>query len=458
MTNQEQPDPTASGAEPTAPLPQPGQGYPAQQPYPGQPGSFGQQSYPGQPQYPAQPQYPTQPQYPAQSHGTQPGYTPQPGYPGQPEPTAPQPGYTTQQPGYTAQQPGYAPQAGYPGQPAAYGQPPVPPAKKSKIPLIIGGVAGIAILAVIAATLLTPGSSTPISAPVPGQSASSTPEPATAADAVKGYLEALARSDAAAALAYAATTPADTSMLTNEVLVASNANAPISGITVSAGTGSSGFEQISADYTLGDRQVSANFTVTKEGNLWRLDRVSQAAYLDSVIPEAVALKLNGVALTSSDPELFPGSYTVTSDSERYSVSKGSFEIDSPNDYTTSTSSMKLTLSKSGQAEVRKAAQAKLASCLKAKKLAPSGCGFGTRLPSGKPRNSSIKWKVTKGANSLKTTKLNLASGDPTSVTANPSISLRVDFSSTNGNRWRGYSSIYSMDALFSGDKVSVVFN
>ena len=88
-------------------------------------------------------------------------------------------------------------------------------------------------------------------------------------------------------------------MLTNEVLVASNANAPISGITVSAGTGSSGFEQISADYTLGDRQVSANFTVTKEGNLWRLDRVSQAAYLDSVIPEAVALKLNGVALTLS---------------------------------------------------------------------------------------------------------------------------------------------------------------
>lgn len=64
--------------------------------------------------------------------------------------------------------------------------------------------------------------------------------------------------------------------------------------------------------------------------------------------------------------------------------------------------MQIALSSTGIQKVRAAAQKKLTSCVKQRSLKPAGCGFSTYLPKGnKPRASTIRWRILKGANAMK---------------------------------------------------------
>ncbi len=453
MTNSEQPGNTPQPEPTVPPQPDPSRQYYPQQPYPQQtPQPAG--PYPGDPYATAQPTgapYPGQ-QYPQQPYTGQP-YQPQQPYPGEPpQPVAPwaaQPvgSYAGQYYGESAG-PGYPPQA------------PPPERRSGKVPLILAGaVTGLIVLAVVATFALGGGrGADPGAAPTPGPGVTVAPSAPKAEDAVRGYLEALSRGDAAAALAFAAQAPGDPSLLTEAVLAGSLAQAPLSNINVSPGTGAADRDEIAATYQLGDRAVSTTFTAVRTGSDWRLDRVTQVVSLASLDPEVSPLRINGVPLAGAELELFPGAYSVTSDSSRYTVAKGTFTLDSPTAFTPRTGAMSLALSKAGVAEIRTAAQKKLRSCLKVKKLAPSGCGFATRLPSGKPRTSTISWKVTKGGNAMKTMKPTLTPGDPTSAGAYVNVTVVCTFASTNGYSWRGVSGIYSVQALLSSGGVKVTFN
>ncbi|MCA0296184.1 MAG: hypothetical protein LCH96_12935 [Actinobacteria bacterium] len=501
----EQPDelsapPTGAGdfpSEPTQQLPQPGTAEPTQplpmqppQPVPGQPGgpqpgnpamgsySSGgvQPGYPGagpgDPQYPGQP-YPGQP-YPGQPYPGQPvpgqqvpppyqgqaagAYTGAPSepYPGQQYPSQPYPG----QPYPGQQYPGQA----YPGQPGQP-QPPygTPPRKSSKVPIIIGAVVGVLLLGLIAAFALGGLGKSPTARPSTGVTTGPTgasvppPQPADAAGAVEGFLQALSQGDADTALAYAATPPVDSSMLTREVLAASLLRAPISDIRVQAGSGAGNSDIISASYKVGDRVVDASFPVVKDGSDWRLEEVAASVDLSGVPTDLLTLALNGVPLTSTSATLFPGSYVVTTSDERFKVSHGSFLVESTSD-APDTYSMQVALSSTGIAKVRSAAQKKLNSCLKARSLSPKGCGFGTYLPgNNKPRNSSIRWQVTKNATAMKKLKPKTDASNPTVVRANVNVQVKVNLSSTNGRRWYGYSAIYQVQGDLSGSGVKVTF-
>jgi hypothetical protein len=429
----------------TAGEPTPGVPAPGQQPYP--PQQYPPQQYPPQ-QYPPQ-QYPPQ-QYPPQQSPPQP-YPP--AYPGQ------QP-YPAQQPYGPAGQPPYGSAGQPPYDPA--GRPPRKP--KGKGPLILGITGGVAALAIVASFLVPKTPVLPVTPRVPGSTASvpgasvpPVPQTDNAQAAVKGYLEALAAGDAATALAYAETPPADTTMLTNEALVAALAAAPITAINVPAGTGGSTSADITADYKLGDRTVSADFNVTKQGNLWRLYKVTSTAHLDALNTGEIPLLVNGVAVTGNEVELFPGSYTLSVGNPRYQVNSATFLVESPTK-APDASKAKLALSDAGKKEIIAAARAHLSSCLKVKKLVPPGCGFATRLPSGnKPRLSTLKWTVTRGKNALKTMKLTIPYGDPGSATAYVSIGIRGTLSSTNGRRWKATTGIYNVLATLDGADVAVTF-
>ena len=384
--------------------------------------------------------------YPGQPYAGQPGqpYLGQPyaGEPGQP---------------YAGQ-----PYAGQPGQPYA-GQPysPQPPAggprpKRSKVPLfILVGVVAVVIIAVIANLLTDRG--TPTASPSATTSGSTVPAPQSAdpASAVQGYLQSLSQGDAVTALSYAATVPADTSMLTNEVLAAGLQTTPISDIQVSKGSGASTFDTIGATYKLGDRVVTASFDVSKAGTAWRLEQVASPVAFTSLYPDQVALRVNGAPLTTDSATLFPGGYTVTADDTRYGVSHATFQVQSPQDRP-DTYAMQLTLSKAGISKVRAAAQKKLSSCLKQRSLKPAGCGFASYLPGkNKPSTSTIRWTVTKGANAMKTLKPTVDVADPTFVRATVNLQLKVNLRSTNGIRWYGYSGVYVVRGELTANGVRI---
>lgn len=328
--------PPQGPAQPLPPAAPPtGPAQPTPQPYPG-----AAQPYPG----PAQPG-PTPPPYPGSA---------QP-YPGQPYPSQP----------YGAQpNPGQA----YPPPPGAMpGQPPtgVPPKRSNKTILLIGAgvVAVIIVIAVIVAMLPKAGISGPSGAPEPAKSG---------AEAAKGYLEALAAGDSAAALSYAEQVPADTSLLTDEVLAASNAVTPITDIQVVEPAND--YSPISVSYLLGDETVSTQFYASNNSGAWKLDSVTRD--LSIVDMSGIELTINGAPVQDSRVTLFPGSYSLVPTNSLYAVDGGAFVITSPQDLTTH--SMQLGLSSTGQQKLRTAAQAHLKYCLKQTSLSPKGCGFSIR--------------------------------------------------------------------------------
>jgi hypothetical protein len=284
------------------------------------------------------------------------------------------------------------------------------------------------------------------------------PQPADASAAVQGYLDALAQGDADTALAYAAVAPDDTSLLTRDVLAASLLRAPISDIRVAKGTGSGTTDTIDASYKVGNRVVDASFPVVKAGADWRLAEVASAVDLSSVSPNLLALTLNGVPLAGTSLSLFPGSYLVAANDSRYTVSKGSFLVESPAD-PPQTSSMRLKLSTAGIAKVRSAAQKKFTSCLRARSLAPKGCGFGSYLPgNNKPRNSSIRWTVVKNGGAMRKLTPTADAANPAVVRDSVNVQVRVNLSSTNGRRWVGYSAIYQVLGDLSASGVKITFS
>ena len=470
MTNNQQPGPTGV---PTPGVPGPGQQpYPPQQypqaypgqPYPGQPPAT--QPIPGQP-YGTQPQqpYPGAQPIPGQPYGAQPipgqpyGAQPQQPYPGQPYAGQP---YAAQQP-YPGQQP-YGPQGPVPPPYGPAGQPPGKP--KGKGALILGITGGVAALAVIASFLVPRSPVLPVTPQLPGTTASvpsataSVPgasvTPVTQTDsaqaAVQDYLQAVASGDSASAIASAVSPPMEQSLLTDEMLAANQAVAPITDITVTEGTGSD-HQSVQAAYNLGGTPVNTTFEVTRVNGSWKLDAVAVPLPIDLSATVGVDLAINGVQLLNINPAVFPGRYTVEAVSGWYTLSGGAVQVENTTP-SGQAPEVKLALTSSGVSAIRKAAQAKLNSCLKKNSLAPAGCGFGSYLPgTNKVRPSTIDWRVVKGGTAMRKLKPSLDA--PDSAIAKVSVKVRVDCSSTNGRRWRGYSTVHYVYVTLSEGKAQV---
>jgi hypothetical protein len=71
--------------------------------------------------------------------------------------------------------------------------------------------------------------------------------------------------------------------------------------------------------------------------------------------------------------------------------------------------------------------------------------------------SSIRWKVTKGADAMKKLKPGVDPSDPTSVGADTVVRVKATFRTTNGYSWYAYSGFGWVDARITDDQVSVTF-
>ncbi len=345
----------------------------------------------------------------------------------------------------------------HPGQQFAGGQPlgqESPSTAKSRLPLVLGGMLGLVVLALVAVVTLRGLPNLPIPFASGGPTARQTD---TAAHAVQGYLEALASGDAAGALGYALNAPADTSLLTDEMLATGLADSPITAIQVTGAGAGATQQTVLARYQLGSTPVNAAYALTKSGNQWLLDSVAadiDVSYLDL---GTIALVVNGVTLTTDRPSLFPGTYTLTTASKRLAVADGSFVIESP-DSQPDLYSVRFRLTKSGRAELVKAAQATLKKCLATREAAPKGCGFGLKAPKGVTMTwSTLRWRVSSGANALASIKPALEESDPGRATAAVRIKVRGDVSSKDGRSWYGTSEISTVSGDLTRTTILVRF-
>ena len=343
------------------------------------------------------------PQQPGASYGPIPGAPQQPPNPyGQPYPGGPP------QPG---QQNPYPPQ--YAGGPA--GGPP----KKSKLPLLLGigggALALVVVLALVIANSL--GGSDPKTTTGSGPAGTSTtaaaPASENASDAVRGYLEAIAANDAEKALSYLGDPPADVTFLTRPVLEASNKAAPLTAVDVPAVTSSSSYEQVAAKYQIGGRAVTEEYTAQEKGGTWTIQRGIIEMNLESQRDETLKMFINGVEVTTDTANLFPGTYTFTTDSKWVTYGKsGNDTFTGPSDY--DRPSLEPALNSAGKTAFLKNVKTAFKKCLRQHKLAPSGCPNKLRETKGQKINqSTIRWGVKKDP--FRNAKPRLDYQDPTSV-------------------------------------------
>ena len=195
---------------------------------------------------------------------------------------------------------------------------------------------------------------------------------AAAANAVRGYLAALAAGEATKALSYLDKKPASTELLTKAVLSASLEAAKLTDIDVRAGVSDKGVYKVKATFKLGNAGVDQTFEV-KERSGWKIVKGTVDVDLSASAGD-LPLALNGQIV--SDPSsvvLFPGSYALSlvGDTARY-VSLGTATFQVTNLDKVKVPTLEPTLTAEGVAAFREAVREAVTACLASPDL-DSGC-------------------------------------------------------------------------------------
>lgn len=292
---------------------------------------------------------------------------------GQQAPFAPQAYGVAGRPGQQAQHGGYQPPPGGPRQATG--------SRKTNVGLIIGIVAGVLALAVVAALLLIRG----------GVAPGGTASPESATQTVQEYLTALSEGRAADALVQL--NPdyiQDDSLLTDEVLADSLTRAPLTDIMIGEAVDEGyGNFTVPVTYTLGDTPVVDELRVREDSGTYHVAMALATISLD----DGLDLIVNGAAPASDSPDVFPGSYSLEAAHEYLTFDGGPLMVTKSNDYKGSYD-LDLVVTEEGVAMFREKVIAEAQACLASTALDP-GCGpdsvLGDTLNDGTPlRDGSIE--------------------------------------------------------------------
>ena len=302
-----------------------------------------------------------------------------------------------------------------------------PPKKNTKLPIIIGaGVLALVLIGGLIGFAIIRSGNDKVASGGGGGGTSQSPVPVQAdkpSDAVQGYLQALASGDAQTALSFAATQPADTTFLTNEVLAASNKLAPIADINVPVVDDEYAYT-VNATYTRGGKKVNTSFSVQKDGDVWQLREVAYDLDLGSRLNKTLPMIINGVRVPSDSISVFPGTYQLTTGTKNISYGKtGIVAIDSPTEYPRGLTKLQPTVTKTGEKAFTKAVKDSIKKCMKSKKLKNKGCPNNVARVTGNvtPREGTFRWTWEK--DSLDNMKVRLVYDNPAKATA--SVYLRM---------------------------------
>lgn len=305
------------------------------------------------------------------------------------------------------------------------GQPP----KKSKTPLIIGAavLALVLIGTIIGVAVVRGGGEDPVAGGGAGGGGGASSAPAESklpSDAVRGYLEALAAGDATAALGYATTAPSDTTFLTNEALAASLKAGPITAINVPEVNDEYAY-QVAASYKIGSQAVNADFSVEKDGDVWKLREVAYDLTLTSVQNKTLPLLINGISAEADKVAVFPGTYVFTTGLKTVDYGKANkLLVKSTSDYPEGMADIQPTITSAGEKAFTDAVEDSLDTCMKSKKVKNANCPNSfDRITGAQPDNGTLKWSYDKDA--LDNMDVRLDYANPAIAESNVSLRLKA---------------------------------
>ncbi|OYO05562.1 hypothetical protein [Enemella evansiae] len=219
-----------------------------------------------------------------------------------------------------------------------------------------------------------------------------------ATGAVQTFLQALADSDAEKALGYAKEKPTENAqLLTRDVLIEANKRAalkvgklePARVTENSQGEWDTG--KVPATVTVGDKEQTVEFAVSRVGADWKLDKPTAKIDLGLDGPERL---VNGAKVPPGSYEMFPGSYSVTSTNPLISFTSTEFAFTDPVNPGVSWEADAV-LSEEGTKQASAATRAAIDACMSKRELNPPDCPFiGGRVESNvQLDNSTIRWNL-----------------------------------------------------------------
>jgi hypothetical protein len=268
-------------------------------------------------------------------------------------------------------------------------------------------------------------------------------------EAVSEFLTALSQGDAETAMLYCSRSVEDTTFLTNEFYSSIAEDNPITDIQVpDVEVSTSPTVIVEAQYTLDQHHVSATFTARRSGWYWLLDQGVQEVALPVVARMPVTL--SGVDVSQKTTvSLLPGVYDMGIASDMISISNGRFVIEDPYGYLP-LDAFSLALTESAIADIRTAAQTKLAQCIAAKSIAPDGCGFSVTNDSDNDIDpESITWTLSDNDGSFADLVPALDYSSAATASATTSVSLTVTVTFVDGHKASARTTIRLVQADFS---------
>lgn len=303
------------------------------------------------------------------------GWQPSPQMPPQ-QPPAAQPWGAHQQPAWGGQgqpgwpQPGTPPQVGPPQFDSQFaGFPPPGGGKRNRKALIVTIGAGAAVLLVIVVVVV-------VALAGRGGSGGSSD---SAGKTVQGYLEALAKGDAEAALSFGTDHPASKELLTDDILKQQIEKMPISNIRILGDDSNNDISigQVHVTANFGDQVSDSTLMLKKSGNKWKLD--SAAVRLDystqaSSSKAAATLTAFGKPVGTSVVYVFPGFMDWGSNNQNLQVDGKPLLLDTLSSYTSSYTTMpKVDLSDSARSSIVGNIKSLLDGCARSTSTSPANC-------------------------------------------------------------------------------------
>lgn len=191
-------------------------------------------------------------------------------------------------------------------------------------------------------------------------------------DTVLKFFQAVRDNNAHAALAQLATRPSDTTFITDDILRAAHERGAISDITVP----STNSTVVPVTYTLAGETITDRISVTPVGNGYKVSTSlnSGGISIKGKTRTGLPLTIAGTPVTTDSIVLLPGSYPMTTTTDKVLYGTGSLVVKRLGDATTA-NDLKIQLSPSGLTAAQAAVTTSLQACTSQKSFAPTGCPF-----------------------------------------------------------------------------------